>query len=342
MSSKIKIDLYSQIPVYKQLAQSVRILVSRGKYKEGDFLPSMSELSLELGISKETVKKAYSVLREEEIIESAHGKGFFVIQKRGKRRILLLLDRISACKQVLIGSFVTNIGSDAEITIRLHNQDISLFEHFIWNSLDKFDYFLVTPHFTLQPDVQRRAIAALKRIPNRKLVLMDRRLEELPGNYGSVYQDFYNDVFDGLTQGIHLFRKFSKLNVISMSGSLYCSIIEMGIRRFCEENHIAFEIHKSIDPDNVQKREVFLIINNQLDSELIELVRIAKEKKYRIGKDIGIISYNESPINEIILDGLTVISTDFGQMGELAARMILDKNFRKIRCDFRLIRRSTF
>lgn len=116
----------------------------------------------------------------------------------------------------------------------------------------------------------------------------------------------------------------------------------MGIRRFCEENHIAFEIHKSIDPDNVQKREVFLIINNQLDSELIELVRIAKEKKYRIGKDIGIISYNESPINEIILDGLTVISTDFGQMGELAARMILDKNFRKIRCDFRLIRRSTF
>ncbi|MFA6334795.1 MAG: substrate-binding domain-containing protein [Bacteroidales bacterium] len=72
------------------------------------------------------------------------------------------------------------------------------------------------------------------------------------------------------------------------------------------------------------------------------MVRIAKDKGCKIGKDIGIISYNESPINEIILDGLTVISTDFNQMGQLAAKMIMEKHFRKTKCDFRLIRRSTF
>ena len=75
---------------------------------------------------------------------------------------------------------------------------------------------------------------------------------------------------------------------------------------------------------------------------LIELVRRARELNYRVGRDISIISYNESPINEIVLNGLTTISTDFRQMGSVAARMILDKQLRKVKCDFRMTRRSTF
>lgn len=56
----------------------------------------------------------------------------------------------------------------------------------------------------------------------------------------------------------------------------------------------------------------------------------------------AIISYNESPINEIILNGLTTISTDFRQMGVLVARMILEKSLSKVKCDFQMIRRNTF
>jgi DNA-binding LacI/PurR family transcriptional regulator len=92
----------------------------------------------------------------------------------------------------------------------------------------------------------------------------------------------------------------------------------------------------------IQKQDSFIILNGQLDIELIELIKTAKVKGLIIGKDIGIISYNESPINEIILNGLTTFSTDFKQMGELAAKMILDKSLKKIRCDFNLIKRNTF
>ena len=61
-----------------------------------------------------------------------------------------------------------------------------------------------------------------------------------------------------------------------------------------------------------------------------------------MGRDICSISYNASPINEIILNGLTTISTDFRQMGMLVAQMIPDKSPAKIRCDFQMIRRDTF
>ncbi|WP_423128752.1 GntR family transcriptional regulator [Gaoshiqia sp. Z1-71] len=343
MKLKIEVDQSSQTPVYKQLIQSIQDLVSSGQYSEGEFIPSMNELASELEISKETVKKAYSILREKGIIESAHGKGFYVTNKGdNKIKVLLLFDKISTYKQVLFSSFATHAGDISEITIRLHNQDIDLFEHFIDENLDHFDYYIITPHFPIQPDIQKKVIKILRKIPNRKLILLDHLIEGLTGNFGSVYQNFEQDIADGLHQGIDVLKDFKKLNVISMPGSLYAPLIEKGIQKFCHENQVNFEIHKNINIDKIQKQEVFLILNSQLDIELIELVRAAKMKGCIIGKDIGIISYNESPINEIILDGLSVFSTDFQQMGELAAKMIIKKSMKKIRCNFRLIRRNTF
>jgi len=342
MNVKIEIDSGSTVPVYKQLIQNIETLVVKGKYKEGDFIPSMNELSNELEISKETVKKAYSILREKGLIDSSHGKGFYVTNnQKAKIKILLLFDKISTYKQVLYSSFIETIGETAEITIRLHNQDFDLFEQFLEENLDHFDYYIITPHFPLKPEIQKKVVKILKKIPNRKLILLDRNIDELPGNYGAIYQDFEQDVFDGLMQGITQLNKYDRLNIISMPGSMYAPLIKNGIKRFCTKNKIKYKFYTNINPDNIQRKEAFLILNSQLDTELIELVRIAKSKKCEIGEDIGIISYNESPVNEIILNGLSVLSTDFKQMGELAAKMILEKSFKKIKCDFGLIKRSS-
>jgi DNA-binding LacI/PurR family transcriptional regulator len=40
---------------------------------------------------------------------------------------------------------------------------------------------------------------------------------------------------------------------------------------------------------------------------------------------VGVISYNESPLKKIILNGITTISTDFQLMGERAAQVVLEK-----------------
>lgn len=154
MDSNIKIDISLKTPVYKQIIQQIEREIYDGGFNEGDYLPSMNELAKELKISKETVKKAYSILHEKRVIESAHGKGFYVINENNKIKILLLFDKLSTYKQVLYGSFVDKIGDSAEITIRLHNQDITLFEQFIEENLDMFDYYIITPHFPLKADVQ--------------------------------------------------------------------------------------------------------------------------------------------------------------------------------------------
>ena len=92
MAYTIKIDLKSQTPVYKQLISNVETAIHDGEYRYGDLLPSMNELSLQLGISKETVKKAYSLMRDKGIISATQGKGFYVSSENSgqKPKILVL------------------------------------------------------------------------------------------------------------------------------------------------------------------------------------------------------------------------------------------------------------
>ena len=48
----------------------------------------------------------------------------------------------------------------------------------------------------------------------------------------------------------------------------------------------------------------------------MNLIKISHEKKLKLGKDIGIISYNDTPLNKVLAGGIAVISTDFNKMGE--------------------------
>ena len=344
MPETIKIDHESQVPVYKQIVGQVEALVRSGEYAEGCLLPSTNELSAMLDISKETVKKAYSILRNKGFIDARQGKGFYVsaAEVSAKMSVLVLFDKLSNYKQVLFNSFAGEIGDAAEITIRLHNQNVELLEYYIEENLDLFDYYVITPHFPLDAASQKRVLKILTRIPNRKLILVDHWMKELPGNYGAVYQDFANDAYEGLGYGLKKLKTCSRFNVVTLPSSLYYASVGEAVERFCRDNDIAVEFHTEITPEIIREKEVYLILNSQYDLGLIELVRRARELNFRVGRDISIISYNESPINEIILNGLTTISTDFRQMGVLVARMILEKSLSKVKCDFQMICRNTF
>ena len=344
MDSIFKIDINSHIPIYKQMIASFEQSLDNGDLYVGQGLPSMNELSANLDISKETVKKVYSILRERGLIESMHGKGFFVTTRRDERklRVFMLLDKLSQFKQMLYDAFIEEIGDKAEITIYLYNQNIETFEDFIDRVLDKYDYYLITPHFPLKSEVQARVLKALKRIPNRKLILLDNWMRSLQGNYGAVYQDIANDIYKGLEPGLEDLRKYSKLHVIILPSSLYGSLIMECLARFCGDHNLEVEFHYDFSPEIIESGGVYLLLNGQLGLGLVEVARMANEKGLDIGKDVGIISYNDGYLSDIILGGLTTISTDFKQMGRLAAEMVLTHNLRKVRCDFKLKRRKTF
>ena len=64
MALEIQIAPGSKTPLYKQLLHQFENLIRSGALSTGELLPSMNDLSAATGISKETVKKTYGLLRE--------------------------------------------------------------------------------------------------------------------------------------------------------------------------------------------------------------------------------------------------------------------------------------
>lgn len=75
---KIIINSSSMVPIYEQITEQIRGMITNGTLKENDALPSVRTLSKELRISALTVKKAYDHLEEEGFTVTVHGKGTYV------------------------------------------------------------------------------------------------------------------------------------------------------------------------------------------------------------------------------------------------------------------------
>lgn len=96
----------SGVPIYQQIAESFKADILAGKYKQGEFLPSIRGLAKDLKISVITTMKAYEQLEQEGLVTAAQGKGFYVnaqdsemIREQHLRKVEdALTDAIAAAK----------------------------------------------------------------------------------------------------------------------------------------------------------------------------------------------------------------------------------------------------
>lgn len=337
------IDKYSTIAIYKQLVNEITAAVRDNKVSPGQLIPSMNELSDRLGISKETVKKAYGVLREKSVIESRQGKGFYISEKKRKDSIsiLFLFDKFNDAKQSIVEGFNKEVISKCKETILIYNQDVKMFEYLINESLENFDYYIIAPHFKTNAEGMEKVVRTLRKIPFSKLILVDNHVADMKGNYGVAYQDFADDAYNCLMQASDDFRKVTRISVITRPSSLYCQYIQKGIARFGEECGIETKFFTEV-PQEIGQGEVFLLLNSELDAGLLAIVRCAEKSGLEVGKDFYIISYNDSPLDCLVLGGLTTISTNFDEMGKEAAIMVNTKQMRRIHIPFGMNKRHTF
>ena len=74
-SAQLKIDIASEVPAYRQIADQVRALIVEGALEPGDSLPPVRKLALDLGIHFNTIAEAYRTLEREGLLEIIHGHG---------------------------------------------------------------------------------------------------------------------------------------------------------------------------------------------------------------------------------------------------------------------------
>nr|MBX2841169.1 substrate-binding domain-containing protein [Flammeovirgaceae bacterium] len=267
------------------------------------------------------------------------GKGFYVNDTVGidKIKILLIFNKISAYKKIIYNNIVNTLGEIAVVDLKIHNYDAVTFENFIDGGLDYYNYVMVMPHFN---DGEARTKNLLRKIPKEKLILLDKKIENFDGASACVYQDFQNDIYDALCEAVGLLNKYENFYLIfpDEENEYYCEEISWGFRNFCLHKKLRFKILNDLPKGPISKGDVFVLIR---ETDLVGLIKKARDQKLSPGKEIGLISYNETPMKEVLCDGISVITTDFEKMGKAAANMILKKEFSTIRNKFLFIQRNT-
>lgn len=341
--SYIKINRNSRIPKYKQVMDSIIKGIKEQELLMGDKILSINALSEQFDLSRDTVEKAYSLLRTQNIIESVKGKGFYVVKidLTIKENVLFVINKLSVYKMRIFNAFTNAIGKNIKVDLDIYHCEPEVFINILEKKKNQYDYFVIMPYFrneNLQDmGCPEDVLATIKKIPSEKLILLDKEIKRLPNTVGRVFQDFTDDIYSALKTALPKIKKYKKIILVYPSKALYPypQEIVIGFRRFCAKNQLDCEILDEIfDSMELQKKDLYIIIQ---EPDLVNLVKQVRDQKYELGKDIGIISCNDTPLKELL--GITVISTDFKKMGVLAAKMIVEKKRSSIKNDYNFIDR---
>ena len=99
----IFLDYHSRTPIYEQIKEQIVLDISRGILKKDDQLPSLRQLSAQLGININTVKRALSELEAQGVIYSVAGKGIF-ISGNAESQNIYIEQSLEAVKSALINA----------------------------------------------------------------------------------------------------------------------------------------------------------------------------------------------------------------------------------------------
>lgn len=312
----IYINNGSDVPKYKQIIQSIFQAIQTGELKRGDKIPSLNQIKDEFGLSRDTVLAAFKELKDKKIISSTPGKGYYISTTNinQKEKIFLMFDEFNSFKEDVYNGFVNEIGKKAAVDIYFHHFNRHVMETLIEENKTAYTSFVI------MPGAIENIAPIIKKLPFERTYILDRKAD-LPFNYSTIYQNFEEDIYDALVTGQMFLMKYEKLVLVSPSGKEPEERVT-GFTRFCKENSFDYEVLNSLDGRTVKQGEVYFVTH---DRHLIQIIKQAEKFKLHLGKNVGLVSFNDAELKEVVAGGITTISTDFKLMGKEMAKMVMNR-----------------
>jgi len=265
-------------------------------------------------------------------LTSVPGKGFFIANTSfsARTKVCLLFNKLSSHKKIIYDSFSKTLGDKASIDFYVYNNDFSLFKKLLINKKEDYSHYVIIPHFI---DAFEPPEDVINMIDKDKLILLDKLIPKINGQFAAIYEDFSKDIYQALTQALAQLSKYHTIKIIFPENSYFPNEILEGFYLFCNQYAFSYAVKSSLKHNEIQKGEAYICL---MEDELVELVEKIIALQWKVGQDVGIISYNETPLKRIILDGITTISTDFNMLGSEAAKCILNNSKEHFKVPFHL------
>ena len=306
---------------YKLIVNHVINGIHEAKYKKGDWLPSINDFRKEYNISRDTVFAGISELKSRGIIDSNPGVGYYVVSTRisTPQNIFLLFNEFNEFKENLYNSFMSAIGKSAFVDLYFHNYNRHVFNTLITEANNKYTiYIIMSGKFT--------GVEPLLKSLSGRVVLLDHYHPKLKGKSSSVFQNFEKDTYEALVYGVEYLKKYNRIIMVQKDEKEPQERYD-GLCAFCNEYHFDHKYIGTMSGREIKPGDVFLVVN---DRDLVDLLKQSEKQELVLGRDFGIISYNETPLKEVLAGGITTLSTDFKLMGETLAFLIKEKSIKTI------------
>lgn len=300
----------SNLLKFQQLIDAINDAISRNLLQVGDILPSVNQLCKESSLSRDTVFKAYAELKNRGVIESVPNRGYFVA--KAVTKVFLFLDTFKAYKEVLYGSFLDALPENIAVDLHFHHYNIDDFEKIIKESLGKYTKYIIM-NFD-----HKRVSEITRQIPDSKLLIIDWNINVQEG-ISTIYQDFGEALYESLESGLELIRKYDRFIYLYPTFTYHPKISLKYFEKFCADYNIKSHILYDFKKFDLQKGELYLMVS---DRTLAKFLDQCDQKNLVQGVDVGVISYNETPMKKYVKEGITVVSTDFELMGKKIAEFV--------------------
>jgi DNA-binding transcriptional regulator YhcF (GntR family) len=337
----LEISESSAVPKYKQIELSIIKGIETGRIKFGQKLPSINQLSTQYLLSRDTVEKAYNELKRKNIVKSSKGMGFFVanVLPQSQFKVLVLFNKLSAHKKEIYNQMSLELKGKAVIDFFIYHYDFNLFKQILAEHLEGYHYYVIMPHF-LEYD-SKELLQIIDRIPSDKKIILDHKIQNYSHYKGCIYQDFKEDIFEALQIAHPKISGYNKLVLVFPDSNTYPYPKEIiqGFTKYCMFNQLTYGIKNSLSREHQPEKGVVYVLVSETD--LVTLIKASLQNNLVIGKDVGIISYNETILKDVLANGITVMTTDFKNMGKLAAQVILEDRFIEHKNEFELIIRNS-
>lgn len=307
---KFNIDNNSNVLKFVQLVDSVVDAISQNQLKQGEMLPSVNQIMQETKLSRDTVFKAYAELKRRGIVESVPNRGYFVTRKITK--VFLFLDTFKAYKEVLYHAFLNHLPKGISVDLHFHHYNIGLFEKIIDASVGKYSKYIVM-NFD-----NKKVSKIISKIPQEQLMVIDWRIHTGKTN-SVVYQNFGESVYNCLNTNSSVLKKYRKLVFYYPTFTYHPKETVTYFEKFCVDHQFNYSVIYDDEAFQIQEGNLYFLVSDRTLANFLDQCAV---KGFEPGKEVGVVSYNETPMKKYVKEGITVISTDFELMGQKAAEFV--------------------
>ncbi len=299
---------------HEQLVTGIINAINEKIIKKGDKLPSINVMVSEIGFARKTIVKAYEELKNRGIVESKNFKGYYIASAntKSKLKVALLLFAFQSFHEDFYNVLRKSLGKKYQIDIFFHHNNKDVFKNILDTIYGKYGMYVIAPI------PSKESPSLIKKFPSEKTLIVDRYID-LPNDYSYISQEFELSTYQKLEALYSGLIKYNKVVLFYRDDSDYPVGIKKGFNKFIKDFNINGVIQKTYKPGDVKLNTLYFFIS---DTNLWQVLKDCKDLEYTIGKDVGILTHNDNPFKEIILNGITTISADFKKMAQEAATFV--------------------